>query len=163
MRLRHAIIFVIACSVSAHAQLSLTPTRVFLSADQIARAAGNDNSATSLVSQALAEHIRIFPDKTTTVIGAQISEDWLPAIDGVHFQRLNDDAARSHLQQCGRVIFIQSLQLNADFATVAVAEGNRCSDSGLNLQFRHAAAGWRLERDGVHGGFASGQGECGCR
>jgi hypothetical protein len=146
-------------------QVSLTPNLApFLTSDQLTVVATTEAAARSIVSQALAEHVRSFPNKTTTVIGAQIPENWLPAIPGVQFLRLTDDAARAHLQRCDRILWVKSFRLLTDeLATVAVAEGNSCSDSGLDLRFRRLADGWHLNTDGVPGGFASGTSECSCR
>jgi hypothetical protein len=157
-----------ACLMICHVtfgQVSLTPNHApFLTSDQLTVVATTESAARSIVSQALAEHVRSFPHKTTTVIGAQIPENWLPAIPGVEFLRLADDAARAHLQQCGRILYINSFRLLTDeLATVAVAEGNSCSNSGLDLRFRRVADDWRLETDGVPGGFAGGTSECACR
>lgn len=153
---------ILMIAASVHAQLSLTPTRIFWSADQIVRTTDGEDGARVLVSQALEEHVRTFPNKTTMVIGGQIREHWLPSIDGAHFQRLNDDEARTHLAQCGRVLFIGSVKVDGDRATVSVGEGNRCSASGMDVRFRHSVDGWQLQRDGVQGGFVSSLGHCGC-
>jgi len=153
----------IICSVT-FAQVSLTPNHApFLTSDQLTTIGTTEAAASSIVSQALAEHVRIFPRKTTTVIGAQIPEDWLPVIPGVRFLRLEDDAARAHLQECGRILYVNLFRLTDDVATIAVAEGNSCSSSGLDFQFRRLADGWHLVTDGVQGGFGGGASGCACR
>jgi len=152
------------CQV-AFGQVSLTPHHApFLTSDQIAAAVRTEAAASSIVSQALAERLRIFPNNTTTVIAAQIPENWLPAIPGVQFRRLTDDAAREHLQQCGRILYVRSFGLLTDkLATIVVEEGNACSGFGQELRFRRVADGWHLETDffgSVLGGVTSG---CDCR
>ena len=73
----------------ASAQISLTPDRApFLTADQLTAATGSDDAAAAIVSHALAEYSRIFPDETTTVIGAQVPEKWLPTIPEVRYLRV---------------------------------------------------------------------------
>src|SRR5215813_8883209 len=143
------------CHVAV-AQVSLTPSHApYLTSDQLTNIATMEAAASSIVSQALAEYVRTFPNKSTTLIGAQVPANWLPAIPGVRFLRLADDAARAHLQECGRILFVHLFTLTDDLATITVADGNICSDSGLNFRFRRLADGWHLVTDGVGGGFAS--------
>ena len=151
------------CHVAV-AQISLTPSHApYLTSDQLTNIATTEAAASSIVSQALAEYVRIFPDKSTTLIGAQIPENWLPAIPGVRFLRLADDAARAYLQQCGRILYVHLFRLTDDLATISVADGNICGDSGLDFRFRRLADDWHLVTDGVGGGFAGGSSECACR
>jgi hypothetical protein len=89
----------------AFGQVSLTPNRApFLTSDQLTAVAPTERAAASIVSQALTDYLRTFPNTTTTVIGAQLPDDWLPTIPGTQFVRLTDDATRAHLQQCGMLL-----------------------------------------------------------
>ena len=146
-------------------QVSLTPDRrPFLTADQIAAVFETPTAAAAIVSESLAHHVRVFPNKTTTVIGTQIPEHWLPASPVKGFRRLTDDAARAHLQECGRLLFVNSFTLSpSDVVTIDIAEGSRCSISGLTLRFNRSADGWRLDLTGLGGGFASATSHCPCK
>jgi hypothetical protein len=148
----------------ASAQISLTPDRApFLTADQLTATAGSDDAAAAILSQALAEYIRIFPSETTTVIGAQIPERWLPTHPELRYLRLTDEQARAHLQQCGRVLYVQSFSaITPERITITVAAGNRCNVSGLDFPFRRLELRWRLDTQGARGGFSSGMSHCGC-
>lgn len=116
------------------------------------------------MSQALTNYIRVFPKTTTTVIGVQIPEPWLPTIPGVRFVRLTNDAARTHLQQCGRLLFINAFNARtSDAVTITIADASRCSMTGLDLRFERSADGWHLKTDGVPGGVVSGKTDCGCQ
>jgi hypothetical protein len=99
------------------------------------------------VSEALAYHLSVFPNTTTTVIGLQIPEHWLPLIPNVRFDRLSEDAARAHFQQCGKLLFVNSFTLlTNDLATIAIWEGNQCQGGGLDVRFIRSADGWRREQ-----------------
>jgi hypothetical protein len=147
------------------AQVSLTPTRApFLTSDQLTAVVGDDSAAATIVSEALTYYLHVFPNKAVTLIGAQISENWLPKLPGVRFIRLTDDAARAHLQQCGRLLFVNSFKLlTSDAATIAIAEGNRCTVGGSDLRFNRSADGWHLETGVLPGGFVSGGSDCPCK
>jgi hypothetical protein len=144
----------------AFGQVSLTPNRApFLTSDQLTAVALTERAAASIVSQALAEYLAVFPNTTTTVIGAQLPDDWLPTIPGRQLVRLTDDAARAHLQQCGTLLWVHSFSLETnDVANVAIAQSNRCSISGSYFRFRRSGDGWQSE--GMVSGF--GGTECSC-
>jgi hypothetical protein len=115
------------------------------------------------VSAAIRDFLRILPTKTVPVIAAQIPEKWLPASPDVQFVRLSDEAAPAHFQQCGRLLFVRSIQRpSSDGLVVSVAEGNKCYSTTVNFRFSLTADGWRLEERGVRGGVAGGAIECGC-
>jgi hypothetical protein len=152
-------------------QVSLTPDRrPFLTANQLIKAMGDETTAVAIVSQALAETFWWRPNMTPTVIGSQIPAGWLPLIPNVTFVRLTDDEVRAHLQQCGRLLFINSLNRSGDVVSIAVAEGTRCVDSGLDLRFHRSADRWQSETApdvngniGLPGGFAGLTGGCSCK
>ena len=154
---RHVRVAFAAALLTCHAafgQILLTPNHApFLTADRLRAVAMTEEAAASIVSQG-SRHVRTFPNKTTTVIGAQIPENWCHRFQGYAFRRLTDDAARAHLQQCGRLLFVNSFSLvTNELASVAIEEGNRCGGSGLDYRFRRSKDGWQLETDGLHGGF----------
>jgi hypothetical protein len=150
---------------AALGQVTLTPDRApYLTSDQIIVEATAESAAASVVAQALVEWVRIFPKTSTTLIASQLPEHWLPAIPGVQFVRLSNDAARVHLQKCGKLLFVQSFKSTpSGQAALAMAEGTRCTMHGLAMQFRRSQDGWHLVTGGLHGGFASTKGHCGCR
>jgi len=137
-------------------------------------AAGSDAAAATLLSQALAEYARIFPAETTTVIGAQILEKWVPTLPEVRCLHLTDEQARAHHKQCGRLLYVHSFRtVTPEVVAVAVAAGNRCMVSGLDFQIRLLESGWQLEIGRLEtvpggfvrrlpGGFTSGGAHCGC-
>jgi len=151
-------------SHAAFGQVSLTRWHApFLTSGQITALAGTEETAASLVSQSVAEYVRIKPSTTIMVVGAQIPAKWLPAIRGVRFLRLSDDEARTHLEQCGRLLFINRFGLGtSDRATVEIGEGGDCTQSGFDLRFHRSPDGWHLD-DEVHGGFGGGVSDCHCR
>ena len=75
---------------------------------------------------------------------------------------LTDDEARAHLQQCGRLLFIGSMNRSGDMVRIAVAEGTRCAKSGVDLQFQRSADGWQSEtgEGGLSGLFLSSSHHC---
>jgi hypothetical protein len=165
--MRKAVLLASALTMLGHAvfaQISLGPERrPFLTADQLTAVVGSESEAGAIVSRALLYGIRGFATKTTTVIGAQIPEKWLPVIPGVQIVRLSDNDARAHFQQCGRLLFVNSFtRAESDVVVIDVAEGNKCQIGGWSLRFNRRADGWRLVRDGIPGGFGSGAGDCGC-
>ena len=157
----------IAISHAVFGQVSLTPNRgPFLTTDQLIAVMGDETTAAAIVSQALGEFLRwrrLDPNVSKTVIGSQIPVSWLPLVTNVEFFRLTDAEARTHLQQCGRLLFVNSFSLTGGVVDIAVADGNRCSIGGLDLRFDRAADGWRLQTGGVPGGFVSGQSGCPCK
>ena len=150
---------------AAFGQVSLTPDRrPFLTSDQLTAVVETDAAAAAIVSEGLAHFLSVFPDKSKAVIGAQIPENWLPETPGVQFTRLTDDAARAHLEQCGRLLFVNSLQSARDTATIAIAEGNRCSVGGMDVRFIRSPNGWRRDTGGVAGGsFHGATAHCQCK
>jgi len=146
-------------------QITLSPQkRPFLTVEQLTAVVESESAAGDIVSKALAYRFRVSPHKTTTVLGAQIPEHWLPIIPDVRFVRLSDDAARAHDQQCGRLLFIGSLtRMASDVVEISVEEGTWCDSGGTVLRFNRTAVGWRLEENRIHGGFAGGVSGCTCR
>ena len=153
-------------SLPVFAQVTLTRFKgPFLTSDQIVEKARTESDAASLISQALAYKTKgmVYPITTIMVIGSQIPQEWLPVVSGVQFQRLDDDAAREHLQQCGKLMYITDLRFEASgLAAVAVAEGDRCSTVGNYVLLQQGREGWRQTALGVGGGFGGGVGDCGC-
>jgi hypothetical protein len=145
------------------------PPFVFLSTDELTAVVGTEAAASTIVSQALASRFRYpFSKKATTVVASQIPEAWLPAISGVRFQRLTNEAAREHLQHCGWVLYVHAFTLpDADTVNITVAERNRCGASGIDLRFKHSGDGWQQDPtgdpSGVGGGFESVTGHCACQ
>jgi hypothetical protein len=163
-----AFMCVVAASLTlsrgASGQITLTRERApYLTADQITAEAASESTAATLVAQALAEWMRLHPNTTTPLIASQIPEQWLPTIPGVQFVRLSDDAARVHLQECGKLLFVHSLKLTAiEQATVGLADGTPCSVQGMFLRFQRLRDGWHFVTEGVDGGFVSVTGHCQC-
>ena len=153
---------VMTLSQAAFGQVSLTPDWApFLTTDQLIAVVGTDSAAAAIVSQALAYHVQMSPNKTTSVIGSQIPEHWLPSIPEVRFARLTDDEARTHLQQCSKLRFVSYFKLvTPDVATMSVGEVGQCFRSVLDLHFKRSADGWHLETG--FGGGGSGGGHCAC-
>jgi hypothetical protein len=162
-----AAVFTSALTLLAHAalaQVSLAGRPPLLTADELAAILGGESQARAVVSRALREEIRSLPGKTLTVIGAQIPEEWFPAIPGITFVRLSDDKARTHLQECGRLVFVYSLtRTTTNVADVAVAEGNACSLAGQHLRFTRSVNGWRFEHRRDRNSWSEGGSHCGCR
>jgi hypothetical protein len=107
-------------------QISVDPRRVPLqTADQLRAFVGSDPAAATTVSAAIRDFISILPTKTASVVAAQIPEKWLPASADSQFVRLSDEAARAHFQQCGRLLFVRSIErLSSDGLVISIAEGN---------------------------------------
>ena len=107
-------------------QISVDPGRVPLqTADQLSAFVGSDPAAATTVSAAIRDFISILPTKTASVVAAQIPEKWLPASADSQFVRLSDEAARAHFQQCGRLLFVRSIErLSSDGLVISIAEGN---------------------------------------
>jgi hypothetical protein len=164
--MRTTVVFAGALAVfgsTLFAQISLPGHRPFQTSDQLSLLAGSESAAGAIVSTALGEFVRMNPTKTTTVIAAQIRENWLPGIPGVQFIRLSDDDARAHFQRCGKLLFVNSfLRASDDVVQISVAEGNRCDFSGLDFRFARTADHWLRDDSRVGGGFASGSSDCGC-
>ena len=164
--MRTTVLFVGALAVfgsTLFAQISLPGHGPFQTSDQLAVLAGGESAAGAIVSTALGEFVRINATKTTTVIGAQIRENWLPVIPGVQFIRLSDNDARAHFQRCGKLLFVNSfLRASEDVVQISIAEGNRCTFSGLDFRFARTADHWLPDESGHGGGFASASGDCGC-
>jgi len=156
---------VVVMTSPAVGQVSLTPSRApFLTSDQLTAVVETDAAAATIVSQALAYFVRVFPDTTTTLIASQIPPNWVPEIPGVQFIRLTDDAARTHLQECGRLLFVNSFgPPTSDAIAIHIAEGSRCTTSGLMLRFNRSANGWHRDADGIQGSSVGGTNHCPCR
>ena len=135
----------------------------FQTADELTAVMDSESEAGVVVSRALLYAIRSFPNKTTAVLAGQIPEKWLPVIPDVQFVRLSDDAAKTHFQQCGRLLFVNSFKrATNDIVAIDIAEGNKCQWIGSSLRFNRTAEGWREIDDGVPGGFASAGSDCDC-
>jgi hypothetical protein len=147
------------------AQVSLAPEHAALkTSDQLTLIVGTESAARAIVSLALREFLRTRPDeRTTTMIAAQIPDHWLPAIPGVEFVRLPVDRARAHFQQCGNLLYVNSLtRPSDDVVVISIAEGDKCHSGGLDFRFRRSEDGWHLQ-EGLPGGFVGGVEACGCR
>ena len=157
-------IAVVVMNCPAFGQVSLTPEgKPFLTSDQLTAVVETEAAAAAIVSQALAYFVRGFPNKTTTLVASQIPESWIPVVPGVKFIRLTDDAARAHLQQCGRLLFVDSFgPLGGDAVAIAIAEGGQCATSGVALRFRRLSDGWHQDTEGPQGGFGSRMSHCPC-
>src|SRR5262245_54072415 len=159
MTVMHRVLNASACALAWSSlvlgQVSITRYHpAVLTAEQL-RAAAADDTAASLVSQALAKYVRTFP-RETDLLASQIPENWVPQIAGVQFMRLSDDAARAHLMQCGEILLIKALSVANESATVSVATTGLCRDSGLDLRFRRTANRWLPAEDGLSSGFGNG-------
>jgi hypothetical protein len=161
-----AVLAIFLATVGGHAdaQISLSPSRgPFLTADQLVTIAEGESAAAQIVSRALEYQLRPFPAESIALIGAQIRENWLPAIPGVRFLRLADDEARASFERCGVFLWVNAFTRVTDsLVVIRIEKGNKCSSFGEELRFNRTKDGWHLDEDGPRSGFGGGGTHCGC-
>jgi hypothetical protein len=95
------------------------------------------------------------------VIAAQLPAEWLPAVNGVTFRRLEwADAKRAWEDDCLHLLWVGA-KVEGSTLTITVAEGNKCNRRGSHYVFLRTDGGWRSAREG--GGFATVGDPCACR
>jgi len=115
MSLLRSVVLVLAV-VLAPLVLSAQPRldgSLMMTAEQIIAVAGSEQDAADLVQQALRQFL---PDQARTdgntvfVVSPQLRADWLPDLPHVRWTRLADQDAAAYSNQCGRLLFIRSIQ-----------------------------------------------------
>ena len=145
----------------AGAQLILTPAGLLQSAEELQSTVGGESDAAGIISYSISEFLRqSTPPRTVTLVASQIPEPWLPAISGVQFTRLDDEAAQAHLNRCGTFLWVR-IEPQGNQMVVTIGEGNKCRSAGRLIRFSRASTAWQPD-SGIGGGFGSGIDHCEC-
>ena len=129
---------------------------------------GSEGEAARVVQSTITYGLNVLPkpmsgpQRLVHVVAEQIPERWLPAVEGVRFERVPFERAReAWTKHCLRLLWVTA-DVSGTNLNVSVAEGNTCDVGGSGRHFERTPKGWAA-RSGIGSGFGVASGECSCR